>query len=178
MGLVNISHYTYCKGEIILAMNKNSMYIIPLLALIWCILAESFSAFHITVGLLLSVTSVYFCTKTLNLNEVIGFSFARLALYPFFLVYQVYLAGFHVARLVFSGARADIVTVESSLKNSSLRVLLAHSITLTPGSISIGLRGNTITALLIREKDAPPLTKETSVAAVSAALEGYLARAD
>ena len=122
------------------------------LAFIWLILAESFSLGNIIAGVVIGIACLYFVSKFLPFKKTEDVNFLRLITYPFFIVGQVYLAGFYVMKVVFKGAKTDVVTVETKLKSDLLRVLLVDSITLTPGTILLDLRDEKITILWLRER--------------------------
>ena len=71
----------------------------------------------------------------------------------------------------------DIVTVKTKLKNESLRIILADSITLTPGSILLDLKDEFITLLWIRDKFTPS-DSETADRMLKGKLERRLLKAE
>ena len=74
----------------------------------------------------------------------------------FYLLKEIYVAGFHVIGIILKGqARTDIVQVRTKITNESLRIVLADSITLTPGSVLLDLTGDTITVVWLRGVDEP-----------------------
>ena len=102
-------------------------------------------------GIAISGGVVYFYRKYLPLNKITGVSFLKLAMYSFYLVGQIYIAGFNAIKLILTDAKADIVVVKTKITNELLRVALANSITLTPGTVSLELKDETITVLRLRE---------------------------
>ena len=133
-------------------MNKNRLYIILFLTVVWSILWEELSVPTVITGIVVSAGCVYFYKKYLPLSKISGVNFLRLAMYPFFLIGQIYISGFHAIKLILSGAKVDIVEVKTKITNELLRVILANSITLTPGTVSLELNDDTITVLWLREK--------------------------
>ena len=77
-------------------------------------------------------------------------------MYPFYLIGQIYLAGFSAIKLILSQPKVDIVQVKTSVTNEFLKVILANSITLIPGTVSLDLKDETITVLWLREKTSGP----------------------
>jgi len=138
------------KGSGIL--NKSSIFTILLLTLIWVILLEKITIATVTSGIAVSVVCVYFSYKYLPLNKISGVDFIRLAGYPFYVIGQIYVSGIAAIRIILTEARADVVTVKTSITNEFLRVILANSITLIPGSVSLDLQGDTITVLWLSGK--------------------------
>ena len=139
--------------------NKNSIYIIVALAIVWIILREQFSLFDVVAGLALGVACLYFYRKFLPLGDIQNVSFLKLIGYPFYLIGQIYLSGWYVIKIIFTGARVEVVDIDTTLKNDTLRVILADSITLTPGSILLELKDNILTLLWLRSINAPESTE-------------------
>jgi multicomponent Na+:H+ antiporter subunit E len=54
--------------------------------------------------------------------------------------------------IVFSGAQVRVVEVKTPLRNRFLRTILANSITLVPGSVTLDLKGDKITVLWLTKK--------------------------
>jgi len=133
-------------------LNKNSIYLIILLTVIWVILCEELSVPTVAAGIVISAGCTYFYQKYLPLSKITGVDFLRLAIYPFYLVGQIYIAGFHAIKLILTEAKVDIVEVKTKITNDLLRVVLANSITLTPGTVSLEQKDETITVLWLREK--------------------------
>jgi len=73
--------------------------------------------------------------------------FSRLLFYLFYLIGEIYVQGFFVIKMILSGVRVDIVEANTKLKSDFLRAVLISSVTLTPGSIPLGLEGETLTVL-------------------------------
>ena len=159
-------------------MNKNSIYIIIALTIVWVILVESYSFQNIVIGFVVSVVCTYFCNKSLHLDKIASVNLIKLAGFPFYLVWQVYSAGFYVVKLIITGARVDIVEVTTELKSEYLRVLLAHSATLTPGSIALDLDGNRITALWLRGTGSDATDISDAGYAIKGQLENWLIKVD
>ena len=133
-------------------MNKNSIYLITLLTIVWIVLCEELSVPAVATGIVISAGCVYFCRKYLPLTTITGVKFLELGIYPFYLIGQIYLAGFDAIKLIIKGAKVDVVKVNTKITNEFLRVILANSITLTPGTVSLELNGETITILWLRDK--------------------------
>ena len=131
----------------------NNIYSIVVLSIIWILLRESFSFFSLITGVLLSAGCLYFYRKYLPLNRVENIRYHRLLLYVFFLVKEIYQAGFYVIWLIIKGASADIIVLKTKITNESLRILLADSITLTPGSILLDLTDDNLKLLYLKEKN-------------------------
>ena len=110
----------------------------------------------LTIGLGVSIVCVYYSRKFLPLKAITDVSFFKLFLYLFYLLKEIYVAGFHVIGIIIKGqARTDIVTMRTKITNDTLRVVLADSITLTPGSVLLDLTDDNITVVWLRGADEP-----------------------
>ena len=117
---------------------------------------EGFSVFNLVTGLVIAGVCIAYSKIFLPFNTVAKVNIFKLIVYFFYLVGQIYLSGFHVIKMiVFKKARADIMEVKTVLTNDVLRVILADSITLTPGSVLLDLTDDKITALVLMSQDDP-----------------------
>ena len=147
------------------------------LAFVWILLREDFTTVTIVSGLVFGTVAMLFCKKALPLGKVDNVRFSKLATYPLFLLGQVYLAGFHVIKLIFTGADAEIIQVKTNIENEFLRIVLVDSVTLTPGSVLIELNGNEFTLLWLKRKGDNSLTPEQRDYALKGKLEEQLLKA-
>ena len=121
-------------------MNSRRIFFIALLLVVWVILSESASWLILSTGLLTCYLIVIFCERSLPIDlEMDNISLRKLWFYPVFIIWQVYLAGWGVLKVVLSpaGGRTDFVSVRSQLKNPLLKAMLYDSVTLTPGTIYV-----------------------------------------
>ena len=156
---------------------SNVFGIIALLC-VWILLMESVSMGTILSGIIFSVLTLLFCNSTLPLGEIDNIKFYKLALYPLYLVGQVYMAGFYVVKLIFTHADVEVVKVKTQLKSEPLRIMLADSLTLTPGSTLIKLKDKNLTVLWLKGKADAGLTKAEKETAIKGSLEKWLLRAE
>ena len=138
-------------------MRKSKIVLVIILTIVWIILIESYTLFTIASGILIGGGCVFFSSRFLPLDSIKGVSFGRLAFYPFYLVGQVFTSAAYVSKIVFKGAKIDIVKVKTNVKNDSIRVMLADSVTLTPGSVMLELEGENMTILWLRERGSPSI---------------------
>ena len=136
-------------------MTKVRAVVVLTLTLVWIILVENLSLPFIAVGLAISIGCVIFSSRYLPLAKIENVDFAKLATYPFFLLGQVFSAGVYVSRIILFGARTDIVQASTELENDSLRIMLADSVTLTPGSLLLEIKGGVMTILWLRPRSHP-----------------------
>jgi len=140
-------------------------------------MVEEFSWRSVAMGLLFSMLAMFFISKFLPYPEINNVRFFKLATYPFFLIGQIYLGGLQMIKAVLKGSVVRIDTVKTDLKAEALRVILGDSVTLTPGSVLLGLEEDELTFIWFHDKK---LTNVTAVDAkkLTAAPEKRLRRAD
>ena len=145
-------------------MRRNAVYAFVMLMLIWLILVESLSPFAIGTGAVVGAVCLLFSWKFLPLKQIDDVKFSRLLLYPFYLIKEVYVQGILLIKMIlFGNVRVDVVHVETELTSDFLRAILMASITMTPGSITLGLEEKILTVLnLSNAKD----TKESAYQAI------------
>ena len=131
------------------------IFVLVLLMTVWIILVETFNPIFIIAGMAAGIASLYFSEKYLPLKAIDDVSFAKLISYPFYLIGQIYAGGFYVIKVILAGQRADVVTIKTSLKSETLRVIMADTITLTPGSILLDLKDDEITLIWLRKESDP-----------------------
>ena len=116
----------------------------------WFILSGFNDGFHLTLGII-SCGLVTWMSSDLLFEHRDASVFARLRqmgrllAYVGWLVWQIFLANLHLLKLSFSPRSAlqpHILRYESNLETDFERFLLANSITLTPGTVTIKIIGN------------------------------------
>jgi len=140
-------------------MIKSNIIIVLALSVVWIILVESLSVIAIITGLIISTACVFFAKKYLPLKKITGVDFKNLATYPFFLLGQIFSSAIYVTRTILFGAKTDVLEVSTNIENESLRIMLADSVTLTPGSMLLELDNEKMTILWLRYKNAPAIEK-------------------
>ena len=111
----------------------------------WLLLSGKFDVFHIALGVvssaIVTATSGDMLLKTRRLGGLPG-SWMRFIAYIPWLLFQILRANMHVMRLVFHPRMLDLidprmVIFQSQLDDEMARFILANSITLTPGTITV-----------------------------------------
>ena len=142
---------------------------------IWCILMESFQVTTVASGILIGVFSVYFSERYIT-----GFNYGRrypisvfgMIYYVGFLVVEILKSGFSALRLLVLGrSNPKIVTVTTQLKTALCITLLANSVTLTPGTVTVDVEGKDLKILWLEGK---PITGEALKRELIGALEDKL----
>ena len=157
--------------------NRNSVYLVVLFTAIWVILTENTSALSIAAGFAIGCACIYCCHRFLSMDRIDDVHIGRLMLYIFYLIGQMYLAGFAAIKLIIMGAKTDVVTVRTDISSRFLRVLLANSITLTPGTLTLDLSGDRLTVLWLRPKASAPVGIEAAGEQIKGKLERQLQKA-
>ena len=169
--LYNTMHQYYIDTGENRNLKRNSIFMIVALTGIWIILMESATLFTVGTGLAVSVVCVIFCRRFLPMEKLSGINYFRFFLYIFYLIGQMYVAAVSAVRLVIKGARTEIVEVETVIKNEFLRVMLANSITLVPGSVTLDINEDRLTVLLLTDRDADESTLENAGEQIKGGLE-------
>ena len=105
----------------------------------------------VIIGALVSAALYFFCCKFLDFSFkkdlIIVRELPLILLYIFNLIIEVIKAAYATTLLIFKKGQphSAIIKFESGLKTETARVLLANSITLTPGTITVDLTGDTYT---------------------------------
>ena len=146
------------------------------LTVIWIILTESVTPFNIGVGVAVGILTAIFLRKFLPIKNIDDVNFYRLITFPFYLIGQIYVAGFQVIWMVLKGSRVGTIVLKTKIKSEALKVILVDSITLTPGSVLIDLTDDNLNLLWIREKNEPA-DVETAERKLKARLERRLLKA-
>jgi len=147
------------------------VFIVLALACVWILLREEFSGAAVVSGLIFGSVAHFFCCRALPAKKTDDVEFSKLVMYPLYIIGQVYLAGFYVVKLIFSGAEVEIVQMTTDLESDYLRAVLVDSITLIPGSVLIKLDGTEFTLLWLKPKG-----KDISIEERDESLKGHLVR--
>ena len=122
------------------------MFVI-LLAL-WLVFAGSFTLTNLLLGALVAGLITLFCTKFMGYNTkrfYRGFSKAdEIAVYLAYLLKEIVRENFDVLRFIYrkEQPKPTLVRFNGGVQHESLRVLVANSITLTPGTYTVKLEGD------------------------------------
>ena len=158
-------------------MIKHSIYIVALFTVIWIILAESFTLLQAIIGTAVSIACVICFRVFFDMERISNVNHWRFFLYLFYLIGQIYIAGFGAIKLILKGAKVDIVTVKTNTDNDFFNVMLANSITLTPGTLSLETRNNSISVLWLRGLDDDLEDLENADEIIKGKLERQLLKA-
>ena len=123
--------------------------IFSLLLITWVILSGLLDEFHIGLGILSCVlvtwlsSGLLFNDRSLSFHSRLRQAF-RLLFYLSWLLWQIVLANIHVLRISFSARvgeriQPQLVRFRSGLKSDFEKYVLAQSITLTPGTVTLNI---------------------------------------
>lgn len=121
---------------------KKALYLTLFCSFFWCVLHESFAWDKIVTGLILSIFIVLFYQKVLFSSGLLSYHLplSVIIFYPCLLLSQIIKSGFQTAKTVVQNqAQPSIVMVPSQLKNEWYQTLVANSISLTPGTVSVDI---------------------------------------
>lgn len=110
----------------------------------WVIFSGMFDAFHFSLGviccLLVTLMSHDLMIEDWRVGNRLGKTIRFLGYLPW-LIYQIVLANLHVVRMVLQPSRIkpQVVKIKPKLKSDLSKVMLANSITLTPGTITMDI---------------------------------------
>jgi len=134
---------------------KRTIFVTLALAVVWMLLSEEISWQVAAVGMFASLLCMHFVSKFMHNDEVEKVKFVKLFAYPFWLVWQIYSSAFFVIKMVVIDSKWGMITERLDLENEALRLFLADSLTLTPGSVYCDLTDKNITILCIEDKKKP-----------------------
>ena len=113
----------------------------------WILLSGNFDAFHLTLGVISTLVVTFWTGDMLIVDSrlPIGARFAllwRFALYTVWLLWQIVIANFHVVYVALHPKMEDIlepqmIEFKTELKTDLAKFVLANSITLTPGTVTV-----------------------------------------
>ena len=119
----------------------------------WIVFNQAFTLEIAIFGLVLSAVMLLFICKfmdySIKKDIVLLKKFPSMIVYALVLLREIIKANFVLYKLFFLHSKEKrepvMVTFESRLKTRTARVFLANAITLTPGTISVKVKGNKLT---------------------------------
>jgi multicomponent Na+:H+ antiporter subunit E len=129
---------------------RNFCYLFILLVLIWLALTSSLDRQELAVGFLVSLLIAFFLSRTYRELELPPPGIRRLffsGVYIAVLVREIIRANLDVAWRVLQPRmpiKPGVVIIRTGLKSSLARMILANSITLTPGTFALDIIGDKI----------------------------------
>ena len=146
------------------------LFIFTLLMAIWLVFSGLFDPFHITLGVISAGFVTWLSSDLLFANRGVSPGLrltqgCRLAAYLGWLLWQVVLSNLNILKLALSPSglkqvKPRIVRFTTDLESDFEKFLLANSITLTPGTITVKILGNDYYVHAISEHAAQGLDGE------------------
>lgn len=156
---------------------KNFFYLFLLLLIIWVILTNTFQYQEFGVGIFISlVLSIFLCKRYTQLG-LPPFSIKRILytiVYIIVLFIEITKANFDVAYRVIHPKmpiKPGVVVIKTSLKQDIAKLILANSITLTPGTFTLDIKDD---ELLIHWINVQSEDVEESTKNIGERFEKYL----
>jgi len=127
---------------------RGFIYLFTLLMVIWLALTSSLDGQELAVGLFISIVLALFLTKEYADLGFPPFTPRRILFfffYVFVLLWEIIKANFDVAYRVVHPKmpiKPGVVVIKTGLKSDMAKMLLANSITLTPGTFTLDIIGD------------------------------------
>jgi multicomponent Na+:H+ antiporter subunit E len=128
------------------------LLIFSLLLVAWLIFSGFFDPFHISLGIISCLAVTWMSADLLFENRSAGLELRvrellRIPAYLGWLLWQIVLANVSILKLVFQpgpleGVAPQVVRFKTTLKSDWAKFVLAQSITLTPGTVTIKIVGD------------------------------------
>lgn len=140
--------------------NRISLIWLGLFLIFWIILCEKLSAEVFILGIVVSASVFYFNKHFLTMGS---FKIGKLPLYALYLLLllkEIVIANISVAVIVLSprmNISPCIVRLKTQLKSSLHRAILANSITLTPGTLTVQLNEDELVVHCLVKEYIPDL---------------------
>ena len=129
---------------------------------IWIIFSGQFDPFHLAMGLVSALfvplisSSFLFLDRDRSAGQRLG-EMIRIPGYLAWILYKIFQANLHILKLALTpgdlkGVEPSMVKVKTNLKTDFGRYVLANSITLTPGTITVLMEGDELLVHSISEE--------------------------
>lgn len=149
---------------------KGFIIFLIVVALTWLLLTGTLNKDELFVGGIASILIAIFFYGYSDLYRGIKITPKVILLYPFYLIVflkELIVSNIDVALRVINPAlpiNPGIVAVKTNLKSPLSRLILANSITLTPGTLTVDVQGDTLFIhwIDVKGKDVESATREIS----------------
>ncbi len=168
-----IAHIAPPFGRLTMADSNSNPHIykvivFTLLMVVWMVFSGLFDAFHLTLGVISCAIVTWLSSDLLfeHRNQSVLTRLTqgcRLFAYFMWMFWQITLANIYILKLAFGRSEAiqpQIVRYQCSLETDFQKFLLANSITLTPGTVTIKIMGDTFYIHAISDDAAKGLDGE------------------
>ncbi len=127
---------------------------------IWLMLSESFTGFHMVLGLVISIGIAWLNTER-GESSLVNVHWWQILLYVPWLQWRILQSGLHVSYLILHPRLPidpKLIGYRTQLNDEFAVVLLANSVTLTPGTITAEVRDKEMIVHAIDDNSADDLT--------------------
>lgn len=138
---------------------RNFVYMFVLLIIIWLALTSSFHWQELTIGILFSLILAVVLSSNYGELGLPPLNFRRIAYFCIYIVVllkEIIIANIDVAYRVIHPRmpiRPGVVVIKTGLKQDIAKLILANSITLTPGTFTLDILGDVLLIHWINIKD-------------------------
>lgn len=111
----------------------------------WLLMSSNFNTENVIVGVVVSLIVAFIFKKSFLLNAPNLSNIFYFFVYVFILLFEIIKANLQVAMVVLSpkiNVNSKIISHKITLKSKIARLVLANSITLTPGTLSVDIEGD------------------------------------
>lgn len=157
-----------------------SLTLILMTAIVWLLLTGTLDKQEVAAGALVIGIVTWLARKRIRILNGVRWSFflpGAILVYLGYFAMELVRSNFDLARRILSPSlplRPAVVQVRTELASDLGRMLLANSITLTPGTLTLDVEGDLLTIHWI---DCPPGTDiEAATRAIAAGFERHIAR--
>jgi len=117
------------------------------LYVIWIVLTSSLGIQNLFIGVLVSFSIALLYTKMFKDEKVDHFSLSAALVYVYVLLKNLLISNLQINKRILSrklNISPAIVAVKTELDSDWKKLLLANSITLTPGTLTLDIKGDTL----------------------------------
>ena len=144
---------------------------------IWLVLNEKIDVPTVALGIAISILCMWISGRLLGFDYAEIFSLSPLPLlkYAVILIKDVYVAGIKATVNILRGNISPCIvqiTMDPRIKNPFLRSIVANSITLTPGTITIKQHEGELTVLCLTPEDSESPSEKFESLAIQMKKEG------
>jgi multicomponent Na+:H+ antiporter subunit E len=114
---------------------------------IWIVLTSSLGLQNLFIGLVVSFAIALLYTKMFKDEKIDHFSVSAAFVYVYVLLKNLVISNLQINKRILSkdmDISAAIVAVKTDLDSDWKKLLLANSITLTPGTLTLDIKGDTL----------------------------------
>ncbi|MBN4067637.1 Na+/H+ antiporter subunit E [Alkaliphilus transvaalensis] len=129
------------------------LHLLAFLYTFWFLFSLDFSIENALIGLLICFLVIYLSKNVfLESIKIFDLSLFKMVKYFLFLIYEIYLASFHLIPMIIKKKEEPIIfNLKLDIKDPYIVTLIANSITLTPGTITINKESSLLTVLSIKD---------------------------